>query len=91
MRKSKLEMYVDILRILASQGPKKLTQLMHKTDLSQSIQKQRLAFLIQQNLVEKQIFSKGEIFYTITERGLKVLNIVVPIIEEARKTPALLH
>jgi len=91
MRRSKLEMYVDILKLLASQGPKKLTQLMHKTDLTQSVLKQHLAFLIRQNLVEKQNFSKDEIFYTITERGLKVLNIVVPIIEEARKTPALLQ
>ena len=91
MRRSKLEMYVDILRILASQGPKKLVQLVDKTDLSQSVLKQRLDFLIQQNLIEKQNFSKNKIFYVITERGLKVLNIVVPIIEEARKTPALLH
>jgi len=84
-------MYVDILKILASQGPMKLTQLMHKTDLSQSVLKQHLDFLIQQNLVEKQSFSRGETFYAITERGLKVLNIVVPIIEEARKIPALLY
>ena len=91
MRRSKLEMYVDILRILASQGPMKLTQLVHKTDLSQGFLKQHLRFLIQQSLIEKQNFSKGEIFYTITERGLRVLNIVVPIIEEARKIPALLH
>jgi len=91
MRRSKLEMNVVILKILASQGPRKLTQLMHKTDLSQGVLEQHLAFLIQQNLVEKQSFSRGEIFYAITERGLKVLNIVVPIIEEARKIPALLH
>ena len=91
MRRSKLEMYVDILRILASQGPMKLTQLVHKTDLSQGFLKQHLRFLIQQSLIEKQNFSKGEIFYTITERGLKVLNIVVPIIEEARKIPAVLY
>jgi len=91
MRRSKLEMYVDILRILASQGPMKLTQLVHKTDINQGVLKQHLSFLIRQNLVEKQNFSRDEIFYTITERGLRVLNIVVPIIEEARKIPALLH
>jgi predicted transcriptional regulator len=91
MRRSKLEMYIDVLRIFASQGPMKLTQLVHKTDLSQSVLKQHLNFLIQQNLVEKQNFGKNKIFYAITERGLRVLNIVVPIIEEARKIPALLH
>ena len=91
VRRSKLEMNVDILKILASQGPRKLTQLMHKIELSQSVLKRHLDFLIQQNLVEEQNLGKDEIFYVITERGLRVLNVVVPIIEEVRKIPALLH
>jgi len=91
VQRSKLEMNLDILKILASQGPKKLNQLMHKTDLSQSVLKQNLDFLMQQNLVEEQNLGKNKIFYAITERGLKVLNVVVPIIEEVRKIPALLH
>ena len=91
VRRSKLEMNLDILKILASQGPMELTQLMHKTDLSQSVLEQHLDFLIPQNLVEEQNLGKDETFYVITERGLKVLKVVVPIIEEARKIPALLH
>lgn len=97
MRRSKLEMYVDILEILArarnfaSQGPMELTHLMRKAGLSQRVLKQRLNFLIQQNLVEEQNLSKDKNFYAITERGLKVLYVVVPIIEEARKIPASLH
>jgi predicted transcriptional regulator len=93
VRKSKLERYIDILEILArarnfaSQGPMVLTQLMRKTGLSKSILKQHLDFLIQQNLVEEQKLGKDKIFYAITERGLKVLYVVVPIIEEARKIP----
>jgi len=91
VRRSKLEMNLDILKILASQGPMELTQLMNKADLSQSVLEQHLDFLIQQNLVEEQNLGKGETFYVITERGLRVLKVVVPIIEEARKIPALLH
>ena len=97
VRKSKLERYVDILEILArarnfaSQGPMDLTQLMRKTGLSKNVLKQRLDFLIQQNLVEEQNLGKDKIFYAITERGLKVLYVVVPIIEEARKIPASLY
>lgn len=91
MQKSKLEMNTDILKILASQGPRRLTQLMDKTGLSQSVLKQYLDFLIQQNLVEKQNLGENKKFYTITERGLKVLKVVIPIIDEARKIPALLH
>jgi len=84
-------MNMDILKILASQGPKKLTQLVHKTELSRSVLKQHLGFLMQQNLVEEQNLGKNKIFYAITERGLKVLNVVAPIIVEVRKIPALLH
>ena len=94
MRRSKLERYVDILEILArarnfaSQKLMDLTQLSRKTGLSKNALKQHLAFLIQQNLVEEQNSGKGKIFYAITERGLRVLYVVVPIIEEARKIPA---
>ena len=91
VRRSKLEVNLDILKILASQEPMELTQLMHKTDLSQSVLEQHLDFLIPQNLVEEQNLGKDETFYVITERGLRVLKVVVPIIEEARKIPALLH
>jgi len=95
MRKSKLETYIGILenlaraRNFASQQPADITQLIRKTGLSKSVLKQRLDSLIQQNLVEKQNLGKGKVFYAITERGLKVLYVVVPIIEEARKIPAL--
>ena len=94
MRKSKLERYVDILEILArarnfaSQGPMELAKLMREAGLSRRVVKQRLNFLIQQNLVEEQNLGKDKIFYAITERGLKVLYVVVPIMEEARKIPA---
>ena len=91
VRRSKLEVNLDILKILASRGPMELTQLMNKIDLSQSVLKQHLDFLILQNLVEEQNLDKDETFYVITERGLRVLKVVVPIIEEARKIPALLH
>jgi predicted transcriptional regulator len=97
VRKSKLEKYIDILELLArarnfaSRGAMELTQLMHKTGLSQRVLKQRLDFLIQQNLVEEQNLDKDKNFYAITEKGLKVLYVVVPIIEEARKIPASLY
>ncbi|MDH5419275.1 MAG: winged helix-turn-helix domain-containing protein [Candidatus Bathyarchaeota archaeon] len=91
MPKSKLEVNLDILKILASQGPMELTKLMNKADLGQSVLEQHLDFLIQQNLVEEQNLGKDETFHVITERGLRVLKVIVPIIEVARKIPALLH
>ena len=91
VRRSKLEINLDILRLLASQGPMELTQFTHKTDLSQNLLRQHLDFLAQQNLVEEQKFGKTEVFYVIAERGLRVLNVVVPIVAEARKIPAFLR
>ena len=91
VQRSKLEVNLDILKILASQGPMGLAKLMDKAELGQSVLEQHLDFLIQQNLVEEQNLGKDETFHVITERGLRVLKAIVPIIEAARKIPALLH
>ena len=91
MRRSKLEKYLDILKVLAHREPLKLKHIAREAKINSSALKQHLAFLIQQKLVEEQNLSKNNVFYTITERGLKVLNVAVPIIEEARKIQALLY
>jgi hypothetical protein len=69
----------------------KLIQLVHKTDLNQSVLKKHLDFLIQQDFVEEQNLGKDEIFYAITGRSLKVLDIVAPKIEGAHKISPLLY
>jgi predicted transcriptional regulator len=51
MRRSKLEMYVDILKVLAHRGPLKLTHVMYKANVNCSVLKEYLDFLIKQNLV----------------------------------------
>ena len=101
MRRSKLEMYVDILKVLARHGPLKLTHIMYKANINCSVLKQNLDFLIQQNLVEEQTLhkkrNKKRVFYAITERGRTVLkyfrelNSALQITEEASKVPALLY
>jgi len=74
MRRSKLEMYVDILKLLAHQGPLKLTHLMHKANLCCKVLKEYLDFLIEHGLVEERI-SKREIkLYAITQCGVKVVK-----------------
>ncbi len=101
MRRSKLEMYIDVLKVLARHGPLKLTHVMYKANINCSVLKQYLDFLIQQNLVEEQTFLKKRnrkrIVYAITERGRTVLkyfrelNSALQITEEANKIPALLY
>ena len=98
MRRSKLEMYIDILKVLARHGPLKLTHIMYKANVNCSVLKQYLDFLIKQNLVEERTLAKKRIVYAITERGITVLKYfrelkaVLPIIEEARsRVPASLY
>jgi len=98
MRRSKLEMYIDILKVLARRGPLKLTHIMYKANVNCSVLKEYLDFLIRQNLVEEQQVGKKREVYAITERGLTVLKYfrelraVLPIIEEANsKIPPSLY
>ncbi len=101
MRRSKLEMHVDILKVLARYGPLKLTHIMYKANVNCSVLKQYLKFLIQHNLVEEQTLhkkrNKTRVVYAITKRGLTVLryfrelNNTLQIIEEAHKIPPLLY
>ena len=90
MRRSKLEMYVDILKVLARHGPLKLTHVMYKANVNCSVLKEYLDFLIKQNLVEEGIVGKKRTVYALTERGITVLKYfrelqgVLPIVEESR-------
>ena len=96
MRRSKLEMYIDILKVLSQRGPLKLTHIMYKANVNCSVLKQYLDFLIQQNLVEERTIGKKRVVYAITQKGITVLKYfrelktVLPIIEEARRIPAIL-
>jgi predicted transcriptional regulator len=89
-------MYVDILKVLARNGPLKLTHIMYKANVNCSVLKEYLDFLKAQNLVEEKTVGKKRIVYAITERGITVLKYfrelksVLPIIEEARTNAKLL-
>ena len=94
MRRSKLEMYVDILKVLARRGPLKLTHIMYKANVNCSVLKEYLDFLIQQGLVEERNAGKSRMVFAVTQRGITVLKYfreleqVLPIIEESRnQTP----
>ena len=100
MRRSKMEMYIDVLKVLAQNGPMKLTHVMYKANVNCSVLKQNLDFLIEQNLLEEQITPKRrnrtKIRYAITEKGRTVIkyfnevNRALQITEES-KIPALIR
>jgi predicted transcriptional regulator len=74
MRRSKLEMYVDILKVLAHRGPLKLTHVMYKANVNCNVLREYLDFLIKQGLVEEKIATKERKFFMITQRGVTVLK-----------------
>ena len=90
MRRSKLEMYVDILSVLAHRGPLKLTHVMYKANVNCSVLKEYLDFLMKQGLVEERTVGKRRVVYAVSQRGITVLKYfkelkqVLPIVEEAR-------
>ena len=94
MRRSKLEMYVDILSVLAHRGPLKLTHVMYKANVNCSVLKEYLDFLVKQGLVEERIIRKQRTVYAVTQRGITVLKYfkelkqALPIVEEARNQAA---
>jgi len=90
VRRSKLEMYVDILSVLAHKGPLKLTHVMYKANVNCSVLKEYLDFLLKQGLVEERTVGKQRVVYAVSQRGITVLKYfkelkqVLPIVEEAR-------
>ena len=95
-----MEMYIDILKVLAQHGPLKLTHIMYKANVNCSVLKENLDFLLQQNLIEEQTVQKRrnkiKTRYAITEKGRTVIkyfnevNIALQITEDYR-IPALIY
>jgi predicted transcriptional regulator len=90
MRRSKLEMYVDVLKVLAQRGPLKMTHIMYKANVNCKVLKEYLDFLVGQGLVEERIVGKRRVVYATTQRGVTVLKYfkeleqMLPIVEDAR-------
>jgi predicted transcriptional regulator len=77
MRRSKLEIHIDILRALACHGRLKPTHITYKANVNCSALKECLDFLVERNLVKEQMVSKKRKtrkYYAITENGLTVLK-----------------
>ena len=73
-----MEMYIDILKVLAQNGPMKLTHVMYKANVNCSVLKENLDFLMEQHLIEEQVTvkrrNKTKITYVITEKGRTVIK-----------------
>jgi predicted transcriptional regulator len=95
MRRSKLEIYIDILNALALKGQLKLTDIMYNSNVNYQALTEQLEFLIKNGLVEEKLLNRERSVYTITLKGSNVLKFFGEIeqvsqIEEERHNPLLL-
>src|SRR5665647_667714 len=96
MKRSKLEIYVDILEVLSQRTPLKMTHIMYKANVNCRILKEYLDFLIKQKLIEERVVGNGKVVYTNTTHGKEVLKFfrqldkMLPLLEEEDKTLPLL-
>jgi len=77
MRRSKLEIHIDILRALAYHGRLKPTHITYKANVNCSALKECLDFLVERNLIKEQTISKRNQkrrVYAITDLGLTALR-----------------
>jgi predicted transcriptional regulator len=85
MRRSKLELYIDTLKILAQRGPMRLTHIMGKANFNAVLLKANLNYLIEAGLVEQRIISmrRGNpvAVFANTPKG----NIVLKLFSEFRQ------
>ncbi len=63
----------------------KLTQMSDEVELDKTRLIPYLRLLKNRGLIKKQNLGDNKIFYVVTERGLKVLRVIKPIIKEAHE------
>ncbi len=74
MRRSKLELYLDILSVLSKNGPLKLTHVMYKANVNASVLGDFLDFLLKQNLIETRLVGRQRRVYAITQKGIDIVK-----------------
>ena len=77
MRRSKFEMYIDILKVLAHRGPLKLTHIMYKAKLSYAQLNEYLPLLVEKGFLENTSIKQKRALkrvYKTTQKGLAFLE-----------------
>ena len=74
MRQTKLEVIIDILKILAQNGSLKISYSTCKTNITCSVLEEYLGLLLRQGLVDQRNVGKLRMDYSITQRGINVLE-----------------
>jgi len=81
--KSKLQISIEILCCLSAKGPLKWKQISDEIELSKSILMEHLGFLYERGLIGENLGEEKA--YYITERGLKLIKVMGPMVREAQR------
>jgi predicted transcriptional regulator len=73
MRRSKLQMYVEVLDALVFYGPMKLTRITYKANMNCSLLKPILNELMKNKLVEERKVKENSIVYVATNAARSTL------------------
>jgi predicted transcriptional regulator len=73
VRRSKLEVYVDVLRALAH-GPQKTANITQKANVNSTVLRNCLTFLLKEGLIEKISYGRKTVYYEINYRGASTLQ-----------------
>ena len=86
MRRSDLEIYVDILKALSINRSLNVTGILRKANINFNQSRDYFGFLQENGLIEK-VNLKREVVYTITPKGMLLLKALVKIEETANICP----
>jgi predicted transcriptional regulator len=74
MRRSKLQLNVEILEALTLDGPMRLTRITCKANLSYTLLKSILTELLKNQRIKERTLKKNTIVYTTTNQGRTTLS-----------------
>jgi predicted transcriptional regulator len=73
IRRSKIEVFADIIKVVADEGEVKRTRLMYKANLAWKVLKEALDFLEKRGILKSEE-KEARIVMTLTDEGYTVLN-----------------
>jgi predicted transcriptional regulator len=74
MRRSKLQIYVEVLDALVFYGPMRLTRITYKTNVNCSLLKPILKDLIKNELAEERKLKKNTVIYAATKEARTTIS-----------------
>jgi predicted transcriptional regulator len=74
MESAKLINYIDVLKVLFTNGPFSTNQLIFKTKLTDDELNKRIDFLLELRLIKKKVRRNNELLFFITQKGIRVLT-----------------